>query len=88
MTLTIDLPDDLASRLMALLPEEAREHFAVSAIEEALLARERDSAECMAAVEEALAEMETGQSVSLEAEKARWQSQKAALLQTASVHAK
>ena len=88
MTLTIDLPDELASRLMALLPEEARERFAVSAIEEALLAQERDSAECMVAVEEALAEMETGQSISLEAEKARWQSQKAVLLQTASIPTK
>jgi predicted transcriptional regulator len=74
MTLTIELPDELAFRLMALLPEEARERFAVSAIAEALLAQESDSAECIAAVEEALAEMETGHTVSFDEEIARWQS--------------
>jgi predicted transcriptional regulator len=80
MTLTISLPDELASWLMAILPEEARQRFAVTAIEDALLAQERDSEECIAAVEEALAEIKTGQTISLKAEQARWQSQQAALL--------
>lgn len=86
MTLTIDLPDELASRLNALLPEEERGRFAVSAIADALLAQERDSAECNAAVEEAIADMETGRTISFEDEEARWQQQKAVLLANTSVH--
>jgi predicted transcriptional regulator len=87
MTMTIELPDELASRLNALLPEEERGSFAVSAIADALLAQERDSAECIAAVEEAIADMETGRSVSFEEEEARWQQQITAMLPKASVHA-
>ncbi len=44
------------------------------------LGPERDSAECVAAVNEALAEMQDGLTISFEEEKARWQQQKAALL--------
>src|SRR5579862_4524411 len=77
MSLTIDLPDELAARLIVLLPEEAREPFAVSAIAEALLAQESDSADCADAIEEAFADMEAGRSVTLEEEKAGWQSQRA-----------
>jgi predicted transcriptional regulator len=54
---TIELPDDLASRLDALLPEGERARFAVSAIAEAVRTRELDSAECIEAVDEALAEL-------------------------------
>jgi predicted transcriptional regulator len=60
MAFTIDLPEELAIRLATVLPEEERSQFAVSAIEEALEARLRDEAECVAAVEEAIAEMEAG----------------------------
>lgn len=111
MTITIDLPDELATRLAALLPEEERARFAVAAIADALETRqeeaaaeekilaalradldpdkdpERDSAECVAAVEEALADMETGRTVSLEEERARWQQQKAELVAKESTHA-
>ncbi len=86
MTLTIDLPDEVASRLNALLPEEERGRFAVSAIADALLAQERDSVECMAAVEEAIVDVENERSVSLDDERARWQQEKAVLLAKACVH--
>ncbi len=86
MTLTIDLPDELASRLNNLLPEDERVRFAVAAIADALVAQERDSAECVTAVEEALAEMEIGRTISLDDEKARWEVQKAMLLAKPGVH--
>ncbi len=88
MTLTIDLPDDLSSRLTALLPEEERVRFAVSAIADALHAQERDSAECVSAVEEALQDMEAGRTVALKEEVARWQQQKALLLAKVAVEPK
>lgn len=103
--MTIELPDELAMRLNALLPEGERDGFAVAAIADALQARqqeneadervlaslhadldpdadpERDARECIAAVEEAFAEMDAGRGlVSFEEEMARWQQQKAALL--------
>ena len=43
MTIRIDLPDEVASRLTALLPEDERDRFAVSAISDALLAREMEA---------------------------------------------
>ena len=85
MTLTIDLPDELASRIKAILPEEERRQFAVSAIAEAILLREQDSAECIAAVEEGIADMKAGRTISLEEEKAHWEQQKAALLSNSGV---
>jgi predicted transcriptional regulator len=39
MTITIDLPEELASQLTALLPEKERDRFAIAAIAEALSAR-------------------------------------------------
>lgn len=63
MTLTIDLPDELAARLAELLPEEERDRFAVAAIAEALEARQSDSAECIEAVEQALADMDAGRNL-------------------------
>ncbi len=80
MTLTIDLPEELASRLAASMPEEERSEFTIHAIADALEARRRDEAECIAALEEALEDMKMGRSLSFEEEQARWQSQKAALL--------
>ena len=86
MILTIDLPEELASRLNELLPEEERVRFAVAAIAHALVVQERDSAECIAAVEEAIAEMETGRTIALKDERARWEKQKAELVSKNSVH--
>ncbi len=83
MTITLDLPDELSSRLVALLPEEAYSRFAVSAIAEALLMQEQDpqdSIECAAAVEEAFDDMQMDRSISLEDEKARWDSMKSKIL--------
>lgn len=88
MTLTIDLPDALASRLNALLPKEDRGRFAISAIANALLAQEHDSAECVEAIEEALADMDSQRIVSFEDEMARWKLQKSVLLAKSSVKEK
>jgi len=74
-TITLELPDDLAARLAALLPEGERDRFAVAAIADAL-----ETCECVAAVEEALADRDAGRTISFEEEIARWQRQKAALL--------
>lgn len=80
--MTIDLPDELASRLTALLPKEERKRFAVCAIADAVLAQEQDAAECRIAVEKAFADIEAGRTFSLEEEKARWEQQKTILLKT------
>src|SRR5882724_4362895 len=50
MTLTLDLPEELASRLAMLLPEEERDRFAVAAIAEALAARQRSDAQLAASL--------------------------------------
>ena len=42
MSIILELPEELASRLAALLPEGERDQFALSAIEAALAARRRD----------------------------------------------
>jgi predicted transcriptional regulator len=79
MTITIDLPDDLASRLAEILPEEERSRFAVDAIAEALEARRRDSEECIVAVEQALADMDEGRNLIPFEEICRlWDAEKAA----------
>src|ERR1043166_3325818 len=49
MTLTIDLPEELASQMNALLPEEERDRFAISAIAEALTARQQERDALLAA---------------------------------------
>ena len=59
MTLIIDLPDELASRLAALLPEEERSSFSVAAIADALRFRE-DEKDCFEVVEQALVDMDAG----------------------------
>src|SRR5690349_20103941 len=89
MTLTIDLPDALASRLTALLPEEEHDRFALSAIADALLSAsllaeldpeqelEREAAECIAAVAEGFADIDAGRNlVSLEEVRHRWDAEK------------
>ena len=43
MTLTLKLPEELAARLAATLPEAERDRFALAAIEDALAARQRES---------------------------------------------
>jgi len=79
MTITIDLPDELAARLAELLPEEERNRFAVNAIAEALEAHRRDSAECVAAVKEALADMKAGRNlIPFEGVCRQWEADKAA----------
>ena len=87
MTIAIELPDELSSRLAASVPEEERVEFAVAAIAGALEAQRQEEAECVAALEEALADMEAGRSISFEDELARWQSQKAVLLAKSEAHA-
>lgn len=103
MIFSVELPDELAGRLAALLPEEERDGFAIAAIADALEARqreieadervlaalradldperepERDAAECVAAVEEALADVEAERNlVSFEEACRRWDAEKAA----------
>ena len=73
MTITIELPDELSSRLAASVPEEERVEFAVAAIAEALEAQRQEEAECVAALEEALADMEAGRSISFEESQRQWE---------------
>jgi hypothetical protein len=42
MTLTINLPDELASRLTRLLPEQEHDRFTLSALDDALTARQQE----------------------------------------------
>ena len=78
MTLTIELPDDVASRLAEMLPEGERDRFAASAIADALESRMRDSEECVLAVEEALADMEAGRNlIPFEEVCRQWEAEKA-----------
>lgn len=60
MTIIIELPEELASRLAASMPEEERSEFTIHAIADALEMRCRDEAECVAAVEAALIDMDAG----------------------------
>ncbi len=74
MTLTIDLPEELASRLAASMPEEERSEFTIHAIADALEARRRDKTECIAAVEEAFKEMDAGRGlISFEEAQRQWE---------------
>ena len=43
MTLTLNLPEELATRLAATLPEAERDRFALTAIADALAARQREA---------------------------------------------
>ncbi len=83
MIITLDLPDEISSRLIALLPEDSYSRFAVSAIAEALLVEEydpQDTIECAAAVDEALDDVQMGRSIPFEDEKVRWESKKSTIL--------
>lgn len=91
--MTITLPDELAAQMTTLLPEEERDEFAMSAIADALEARrqvdremERDSAECVVAVNEALFDVQAGRTISFEEETACWQQQKADILAQTGSH--
>ena len=63
MSIAIVIPDELAEKLADALPADERQAFALDAISAALEARQRDSTECMAAVEKALADMDTGRNL-------------------------
>ena len=76
MTITIDLPDELASRL-AQLPEEERTRFSVAAIADALIFRDEEQ-NIVEIVEQALADMDEGRGlVSFEEVCRQWDSEKA-----------
>lgn len=89
--MTIELPEPLAAELAALVPEAERDRFAVAAVADAVLVRqrasegsagpaaERDAAECVRAVEEALVEMDAGRGlISFEDVTQLWEADKAA----------
>ena len=57
MTLTIDLPDKLASQFMARIGEADRETFSINAIADALLRREEED-DFVPIIEQALANMD------------------------------
>ena len=99
MTLTLDLPEELAARLASLLPEADRDRFAVAAIADALAARQREdesrlaeallahldpdaepqreAAECRAAVEAGLLDVQAGRNtMTLEEARRRWAAEK------------
>ena len=85
MTFTIDLPEELASRFVALLPEEERSRFSAAAIADALLLREEEGDDCVTAVEQALAEMDAGRGlVPFEEICRQWDAEKAARKSTES----
>ena len=63
MTVTLDLPDELSSRLTALIPEETRDRFAAAAIADALNLRQLETEECVPIVEQALADMDAGRNL-------------------------
>jgi predicted transcriptional regulator len=76
MTLTIDLPEELASRLTALLPEEERTRFSVAAIADALIYRENEQ-DCVEVVEQALIDMDAGRGlISFEEVCRQWEAEK------------
>lgn len=77
LTLTIQLPDELASRFMT-LPEDERTQFSIAAIAEALRFRQDEEEDCVTVVEQALADMDAGTGlVSFEEACRRWDAEKA-----------
>ena len=78
ITLNIDLPDQLAERFVALLPEEEQRRFSIAAIADALMFRQDEEGDCTAAVEQALADMDTGIGlISFEDVCHQWEAEKA-----------
>ena len=72
MTVTLDLPDELVSRL-TLLPEAARDRFAADALADAFDLYQQEDTDCVAVVEKEIAEMDAGQGlVSFEEVCRRW----------------
>ena len=80
MTMTIELPAELAHRMNLLFRSEELGQFAIAAIEDAVYWKEVDSRECIAGVQEGLRDFETGRSISLAEEKVRWNLHKTQLL--------
>lgn len=78
MTVTLDLPDELASRL-TLLPEGTRDRFAAAALADALDLRHSETADCVTVVEQALADMDAGRGlVSFDEACRQWEADKVA----------
>lgn len=69
LTFIIELPDELAARLNVMLPEDTQARFAVSAIWDALLAKEFDLAGCIFAFDEAMTDVEMKQALFLRLKK-------------------
>jgi predicted transcriptional regulator len=59
MSLTIDLPDEVAVRL-ASLPEDEQRRFSIAAITDALAFRLEEEGDCQPVIEQALADMDAG----------------------------
>ena len=77
LTVTINLPDELAAEFVSQLPEEERSQFSVAAIADAL--RFRQEEDCVSVVEQALADMDAGIGlVSFEEVCRQWDAEKAA----------
>ena len=78
LTLTIDLPDELAARFITLLSEGERRRFSVAAIADALQFRQDEDSDCVTAVEQALADMDAGKGlISFEEVCRQWDAEKA-----------
>ena len=79
MTITLDLPDALATRLTA-LPEGARDQFAATALADAFDFGEIETEDFVTVVEQALADMNAGIGlVSFEDACRQWDAEEAAL---------
>ncbi len=77
MTITLDLPDALATRLTS-LPEAARDQFAAAALSDAFDFREDETDDFITVVEQALADMHAGiGSVSFEDACRQWDAEEA-----------
>jgi predicted transcriptional regulator len=63
MTVTLNLPDDLASQLAEILPEAERDRFLRAAIENALDMLREDAEDCASVVERALEDLDAGRNV-------------------------
>ena len=69
----------MASRFVAILPEEERDAFSVAAIADALMLREDETEDCVTVVEQALADMDAGRGlVAFEDLRRQWDAEEAA----------
>jgi predicted transcriptional regulator len=64
-TITLKLPDDLATALEA-MPEDERNHFATAALTAAIEDDEEADPEVIAALQESIADLDAGKGQSLE----------------------